>query len=146
MVNRTSILIDFECAKGEAVFQSPLMETTDKPFKKLLIELQTYLEHIDDLKGDRLLVLTSDLLVENVVDKYLSTIMPSYEKELQNNRECTFFFKICVAKALKLTPIKIFDAANIIRKVRNAFAHTLEIKDFSNLDEKLLREMDKNQC
>lgn len=102
--------------------------------EQLVGEWQDYMTHIKELKkDDRLFALVADLLVGNVIDSYLSEIMPTYKKKLANNKEFTLFLRIAVAEQLRLSPARYFRGAYIINRVRNEFAHNLEKKTFEDL-------------
>jgi len=135
--------LNFGCDKSEAVFGSAIVDTRDLGLRKFQSYISSYFKHVADLKDDRLLVLTADLVVENAIDVYLSVIMPSYENQLSENKEFTQYLKIEVAKALKFSPSRFFESANVIRQVRNIFAHNLDIKKFSQLEPKFLRQIDE---
>jgi hypothetical protein len=142
MVNITANPVNANCPKNEAIFydttvfsSSPINTIGDKMKEKII----SYFKHIVELKDDRLLVLISDLLLENTVDNYLSAIMPAYKE----NINFTFFTKICVAKALRLSPSKFFDGADLVRRIRNEFAHNIETRTFETLKPKLIDEIVK---
>lgn len=136
--------LNFECLKGEAVFNRPLdfILNADK-VTQLQEEIEKTTLQVAELKDDRLLVLICDLLVENAVETYLSQIMLGYNKELADNKNFTFSLKISVAKALRFSSPKPFRGADIIRRIRNEFVHNLEIKDFSQLKPRLIDEVNK---
>ncbi len=102
-----------------------------------------YFEHLDK-NDDRLLVLTAELLLENAIDRYLSELMPSYKKNLNDKKEFTFSLKIAVAKSLKLSPPQFFNSADLIRRIRNQFVHQLEITKFEMLNSKIQKEISDN--
>ena len=96
--------------------------------------------HVDTLKDDRLLVLTSALLIENAVEALLSAISPGFDKLLSRST-FTFSMKLEVAKAMKLIPFKVLNNADFIRDIRNKFAHKLEIESFESLGEKYIQSL-----
>jgi hypothetical protein len=139
------VKIDISCRKGEAVFYQEMPEIMGglEGFNDAVVEIRKYIEQIANLKDDRLYALVADLLTENAVDAYLSELMPRYQKELADKKEFTFSLKIAVARGLKLCPAKFFNGADVLRRIRNEFAHELEKKAFEDLKPKLIREMDK---
>lgn len=144
MVNRTPNPLDLECQKGDAIFYTPIVHSSELEIASIELKKKVtdYFQNVAQLKDDRLLVLTAELLVENAVDSYLSAIMPTYEKELADNRDLTFSLKIAIAKELRFSPSKFFDGADTVRRVRNEFVHNLEIKTFEKLKPKLVKEME----
>ncbi|MBP1311725.1 hypothetical protein MHH57_05570 [Paenibacillus sp. FSL H7-0442] len=93
------------------------------------------LVHIIPLKDDRLLLLTGALIIENSIDNYLSDFMSGYNA-LKENRDFSLSMKIGLAKALALCPSKIFNYCNIIRLMRNDFAHNLQAKEIEGLPDR----------
>lgn len=122
--------VNYYSTKGECVFEKPIPARKDIYLDNFDQQIKSYLTHIAELKDDRLLALTADLLVESALEQYLSTIMPSFKSDLSH---INLAMKISIAKALRLTPTKLFDSAKVIHKLRNYFAHELAIKKFSDL-------------
>ncbi len=96
--------------------------------------LQQTLDHLYAVKDERALVLVGALLVENAIDDLLLAFMPGYKK-LSDNREFTFSMKTELAKTLGLCPPELFVSVDIVRKIRNDFAHQLTIDTFSKIPE-----------
>ena len=90
-------------------------------------------KHFHMLDDDRLIALIGALIVENAVEAYLSAAMLGYKKELSGSKDFFFSWKIAVAKSLRFCPTKILTCADVIRQIRNEFAHNLGIKDFVEL-------------
>ena len=138
--NPNGKVVDFDCKKGEAVFNSPIPYDRELDIQNTDKKLQIYMEHVAELKDDRLVALTADLLIENSIDNYLSAIMPEYKKEISKHyNNFTLSVKISIAKALRLSPIKLFENAVLINEIRNQFVHHVEIKTFSELSEEEIR-------
>jgi hypothetical protein len=143
MVDKEPVVLDL-CGVGLGHFY------TDKPqvigginvLHEVIDELVTSIKNVFELKDDRLFALVADLLVENAIDGYLSEVMPRYKQELSDNRDFTFSLKIAVARELRLSPAKFFKGADVLRRIRNEFAHNLQIKTFNDLKPDLLREID----
>lgn len=146
MVNITPDVLNADCPKSEAVFYDTTIYSLSKINKiseEMKSKIATYFQHVVELKDDRLLVLVADLLLENAVDNYLSAIMPAYKENITDKkRDFTFFSKICIAKALKLSPSKFLNGADLVRRIRNEFAHNLETKTFATLKPKLIAEIE----
>ncbi len=58
--------------------------------------------------------------------------MPGY-KSLRDNRDVTFSVRIELARALRLCPSRFFANADVVRRVRNDFAHDLSVDTFAKL-------------
>ena len=144
MVNREGIPVDSSCRKGDAVFYEEMPDVIGglSGFNQIVSEIQSYIKHIAELKDDRLYALVADLLAENAIDGYLSELMPRYKQELADKKDFTFSLKIAVARELRLSPAKFFKGADVLRKIRNEFAHNLEIKTFEALKPELIDEID----
>lgn len=121
---------------GESIFPHPLWWCLDQDKKQEVknnnLEMLT---HIFPLKDERLLLITGALIVENTIDNFLSDFMPGYNS-LKENRDFTFSMKIGLAKALALCPASLFNYCNLIRQIRNEFAHNLQIKKIVDLPNK----------
>lgn len=120
----------------ESIFSYPLWWCLDEEKKKDISSqnLETLI-HIIPLQDDRLLLLTGALIIENSIDNYLSDFMPGYNT-LKDNRDFSLSMKIGLAKALALCPSKIFNYCNLIRLMRNEFAHNLQTKKIEQLADK----------
>jgi hypothetical protein len=94
--------------------------------------IRTTLDHLAEAKEDRALVIVGALLLEAGIDDLLHTLIPGY-KALRNNRDFSFSAKIELARSLKLCPDTVFNGADTIRQIRNAFAHDLSVKSLSKL-------------
>jgi hypothetical protein len=91
----------------------------------------------DRLDDDRLIAVVGALLVERATDDLLGSIMPSY-KALKSRREVTHSIKIEILRALALVPTSILGHADLVRKIRNDFAHDIERSAFRHLEAKQL--------
>ena len=69
------------------------------------------------------------LIIENELDNFLAGWIKKYV-HLKENADFTFSFKVNLAISLKLIPPKILNAIEPIRKIRNVFAHNLDISTF----------------
>lgn len=80
-----------------------------------------------EASGDhRSLTLISALIIEHHIDRVLSCFLPNY-KVLTDRQDMTFSLKTDILKSFKLIPSHILSCANIVRGIRNEFAHNLEI-------------------
>jgi len=120
--------------KGEAVFTEPLLRFfRHNPLPELF-------RQTEGLNDDRLLAIVTALIVEDRLDAVLGSFLPRYAR-LTEKTEFTFSIKIALVEALGLIPPNIPAAASIIRKIRNEFAHHLEIKAFTELKTNLVADL-----
>ena len=120
----------FDANKGQSLFI--------KPFFEILREnkLPELFQKVDGLDDQRLLAIVTALLVENRVDAMLNLIFPRY-KMLLDRQEYTFSMKLTTLEALRYLPASILKASHAIRKVRNEFAHNMDLVRFDDLDNKI---------
>jgi hypothetical protein len=112
--------------------------------RRVQLRIDKEIKRIFQMDDDRLLALVSALLVEEAIDTLLRELMPGYGKLLENIG-FTFSLKIDVLRALHLVPFRLIANADLIRKLRNEFAHYLEVDSFSSLDSGRLEEL-KRRC
>ncbi len=93
-------------------------------------------EGIDD---HRLLSLVAGLCVERGIDELLLAFAPGFDL-YEEDLDFTFSVKIKVARSMRLLPSRILTACDLIRQIRNEFAHHLEYKNFSQLDARRFRD------
>jgi hypothetical protein len=94
----------------------------------------------EDLKDDRLLAIVTALIVEDRLDTALDSFLPRYAR-LTGAMDFTFSMKIALMEALALVPPRILSAADLIRKIRNEFAHHLDLDAFSGLKPKFITDV-----
>jgi hypothetical protein len=115
---------------GESVFTEVFMEWAQKN------ELPAFLQRIERGGDERSFVLLSALTVEAYLDELMNCLAPKFSK-LAENRDFTFSLKIQILRALALIPPHILDAADIVRRVRNEFAHDLNLDILDGLKREL---------
>lgn len=132
------------CNKDEAIFYRPITFLKDVAQKnnELIKQVNNYLDRIYKEKDDRIIVITTELLIEHAIEMYLSKIMPSYQKNLSDNVNFNFYLKIEVAKSLALSPKKFFEGADLIRRIRNNFVHNLEMNNLDDVKLDLKNQID----
>ncbi len=116
---------------GESLFCEPLLRYfRQNPLPELFQKTAA-------LKDDRLLAIVTALIVEDRLDAALGSFLPRYSR-LTKSTDFSFSKKIALAEALALIPPNILSAASIIRKVRNEFAHHLEIESFTQVENTII--------
>ena len=128
-------LINIEGKKGESLFHHPVVWFIQKEFKRIKEQYEGYQKLIEGAKEERLLALIGALSMEEALDLFLGAYIPKYKRILKNT-DFTLSMKIEIAHSLRLIPRHILNSADIVRKIRNEFAHDLSIHCFDSLDEK----------
>ena len=122
--------------KGESLFHEPLMRFfRENPIPELLGKTSS-------LKDDRLLAIVSALVIEDRLDKALSSFLPRYER--LNDSGFNVARKIALMDALALIPSRILDVASLFQKIRNEFAHNLDLEFFEDLAPKFITSVKDN--
>lgn len=93
-------------------------------------------KRINDAKDERSIVIFCSLISEYYLDKILKCFFINY-KELESRSDYTFSFKISLLKSLNFIPSEIIQMIDIVRKIRNKFAHELLIEKISDLNRNL---------
>ncbi len=99
--------------------------------EELQKELDDYWGHYRGLSDERAVVLVGALCVEDSLDRMINAFFPG-SRILHENRDFTFSLKMDLLQACRLIPSRILDHCNLVRKLRNDFAHRLEFKTLSD--------------
>lgn len=119
---------------GETVFYRKLASIEwEEEWNQEVPALFARLERAGD---DRSLVLFSALLVEAQLDALLAIWIPRYKVKLQESLSFTFSMKLELLDAMRLIPRIIVRCADVVRDVRNKFAHKLECDRLEEMKEK----------
>lgn len=140
---RPEEIVNIEGPPNESVFRRLLTWLT--PFhemEKFQRELDEYWAHYRDLTDDRALVVVGALCVEDCVDRMINAFFLS-SKTIHDNRDFTFSLKIDVVEACRFIPARVLRHCDLVRKLRNDFAHNLELKTLSDLDPGRLQSVDQ---
>jgi hypothetical protein len=121
----------FKSEKGESLFTEPCAAFGTSAAETAIPSYQI----IENAKDHRSKVILSALVIETNLDSLLEAWMPGY-KDLVEKKEFTFSLKIEILRAMRLMPPHIVDAADVLRDVRNQFAHHLEVDSLDNLHQK----------
>lgn len=121
--------------KGGSLFFSPFKYPFDGiDLKETRKRINSYLEKYYETSDDRAFAVIGALTIENELDNFLSKWMKDY-KHIANNKDFSFSFKVDLAISSKLIPRKILNAIEPIRRIRNIFAHHLDIDTFEKAKE-----------
>jgi len=85
---------------------------------------------------DRSKIILAGIIVEFYFDRVLKLLFIDY-KNLTERSDFTFSFKIALLKSLRLIPNNIIVMCDCVRKVRNIFAHNLEIDSLKQIENKV---------
>jgi hypothetical protein len=111
--------------EGETLFCSP--------YQRKIAVLDTSHDLIKKRKvnsDDRSFALVSAMISENYVDRILKLLLPTFALD----REGAAARKINLLASFNIIPRHLTEAAMLLNKTRNAFAHNLDIATFSELD------------
>ncbi|MFM9946303.1 MAG: hypothetical protein ACKV1O_00035 [Saprospiraceae bacterium] len=123
-------------------------DSTDEsiPFKHPILDLYdayewnkvmpAFFDRYNSLADERSAVIFFTLVIESELDRIIRLTFPKSEIlfNRQGGQGFTFSDKALIVKALHLIPTSIFDFIDITRKIRNEFAHNLDIDNFEELN------------
>jgi hypothetical protein len=93
-------------------------------------------ERISKSGDDRSKAILAGIIIEYYLDRLLKLLFIDY-KYLTDRSDFTFSFKISILKSLRLIPINIVNMCDCVRKVRNEFAHNLELNEIVEIKKNL---------
>lgn len=108
----------------QSILEQPFFELTD--FTKWNNEMGKFYKRVNETKDERSFVILMALIVEFHIDSVIRAFFPE-NKEILGNQNLTFDLKISILKSLKILPVSIFDFSDLVRRIRNEFAHKIEI-------------------
>lgn len=126
--------INIEGKKGESLFYRPLIWGIEKDMKLISGQYAEYERLVREAKEERLLALIGAMSMEEALDFFLRAYIPDYSR-LEENRDFSLSMKIDLAYSLRLIPTHILNTADLVRGIRNRFAHDLSIDCFDSLDD-----------
>ena len=109
-------------------------------------KLSAYIKKINNSVDDRAYVIFAAGLLEKQITEILYLIFPK-NKFLKESECFTFSMKIRILKATSLLPNQFLNFADLVRELRNVFAHNIEIENFEDFSkvpslEKKLKKLD----
>jgi hypothetical protein len=120
--------------QGETLFHRPVVDVFASIEDQLKADgLRSTLNRMQNYEDERSMVLLAALASEAVIDKLLAAIIPGYVAELRDQRDMPFSLKIKLLKALAIVPKHLTGAADLVRGVRNKFAHQLTVEKLDDL-------------
>lgn len=88
-----------------------------------------------EAEDDRLFALVASLAVEHRLERLMAAWLPDFDTE---DIDFTFSIRLRMLEAAKIIPPQIIRAADVVRRVRNAFAHDIDVSRCEDLDKKVL--------
>jgi hypothetical protein len=131
-MNVSELIHPWITISGQSILKQPFFELTD--FTKWNNEMGKFYERVNETKDERSFVLLMALIVEFHFDSIIRAFFPR-NKEILENKDLTLSLKINILKSLKLLPESIFKFADLVRKIRNEFAHNIEIDKIIELND-----------
>src|SRR5882724_7618776 len=130
-----AIVINFWRQNDPCVFgHVPAWMTSQHDLEDVHRVLQATFDKIRALNDDRLSALIGGLLAEEHMEVLLSEFVGGLEK-------MNWYPQIQILRGLELVPARLLDAVDLIRRIRNRFAHELSIGGFADLPSDLLIEL-----
>ena len=137
MVDLSEILdMYFDGEEGKTIFR--------RPFNRDPLEeddASALLKKVHDAGDERSMVLVSAMICETYIDRLLSILLPKYSRLLDNSASFTFSTKIKLLESFEIVPLHLTRAADLVRQVRNEFAHNLKVSSLSDVDPKIIRKL-----
>ena len=134
-------MIDIAGPKGKTLFneaKSWLLTGKEQNIQAQLYERWQYYSEATD---DRLVAIIAALCIESSMDALLSAMAPGF-KDYAEDTNFTFSIKTKMISSLRLLPERILTACDLIRQIRNEFAHHVHYKRFEDLGEKRLKNLE----
>lgn len=127
--------INVEGDEGGSLFWRPLKPAiSQENISEIQKKLDVCIKRYEGTTDDRALAIMGALIVENELDNFLANSIRGYNR-IASNKDLTFSFKINLAISLKIMPTRILNSILPIRKIRNIFAHHLEVTTFEEAKE-----------
>jgi hypothetical protein len=128
------LLINIEGEKGASLFHHPIKWFVEKDMLLISEQFERYKKLVEAATDERLLAIIGALSTEEALDLFLGSYIPGY-KRVSEIKDFTLSMKIEIALSLRLIPSHILNTVDLVRAIRNEFAHNLSIDCFDSLDE-----------
>ena len=129
-------LVDITGLARESLFWEAKSWIVLKAAPGIQADLDATWRHYRDVTDDRLVALVAALCIENSIDELLLSIAPGCH-QCKEDQDFTLSVKIKTVRALRVIPARILTACDLVRKVRNGFAHQVTLKRFEDVPDKL---------
>ena len=128
-------IVDITGPAGETLFWHTKEWIVAKSVPAIQADLDNTWHHYRDITDDRLVALVAALCVEGAVDALLEAMAPGVAT-LKNDTDFKFSVKIKFARSLQLLPARVLTACDLVRQIRNEFAHNVALRRFEDLEAK----------
>lgn len=117
----------FSSSKNDCLFKRPfdLWERSDWN-----TDVPPFFQRLNKLSDDRSFVILAATVLEYEVDRFLEAFIPESKSIVDQNTN--FNRKIVLIKAFRLVPPQIVNIADLVKNIRNEFAHNLDIDSFDD--------------
>jgi hypothetical protein len=132
---RPEQMIDITGPRGKTLFCEPKCWLIAAREQDIQAHIDERWRHYGEAEDDRLVALVGALCVESSIDSLLIAAAPGFPQYLEDTA-FTFSVKTKMAESLRLLPKRILTACDLVRQVRNQFAHDLDKKHFEDLGSK----------
>jgi hypothetical protein len=95
-------------------------------------DVPVYFKRLNEIKDDRSFVILATSVLEYEIDRFLNNFIPDPEIIIKENTSLAM--KINLIKAFRIIPPHICMVADLIKNIRNEFAHNLKIDSFKDAD------------
>ena len=128
LMDKTKNFHWFAGTEGESTFHIPYVSV--EALEKSNATVPPFLKRLSETGDDRSYVVLATLFVESLLDELLSIIIADY-RHLSENRDFSLSLKIGLLRAMKVVPPIIPRTIDVIRLVRNEFAHNFELDELN---------------
>ncbi len=107
------------------------------------VDMPPYFKRLNEINDDRSFVILACSVMEYQIDRFLKNFIPKADILINNNTNLNN--KILIIQAFNLIPPHFAQIMNVLRNIRNDFAHNLKIDSFSDAEksEKLPEHIDE---
>ena len=95
-------------------------------------DMPPYFKRLNEIDDDRSFVILACSVMEYQIDRFLNVFIPKSDILINDNTNLNN--KILIIQAFNLIPPHFIQIMNVIRNIRNDFAHNLKIDSFSDSD------------
>jgi len=121
--------IVFKAQENDSCLFQEQFELWENPLKNRQ-ELPEWYDRLNKLEDDRSFVILSVTIIEYQIDKFLETLIP--KSQILITDKTGIFQKIKTIEAFNLIPNHFIEMIDIMRIIRNDFAHNFEIDNFED--------------
>lgn len=132
---RPEEILDIAGPEGESLFWHTKKWLLEEHIPELQKSLDATWAHYKSIEDERLLALVGALCIEAAVDALLVSFAPGFGACISDT-DFTFSVKLKLLRSLRLLPSRIVTSCDLVRQVRNEFAHRLERRAFADLEDK----------